>query len=74
MHLPECHFKVAELKMRLRSLGAGRCESQGGVGGCAGDEDGEGGFGLVSSVARAAADPQRFIKMGFCIVARFEKA
>lgn len=51
MHLPECHFKVAELKMHLRSPGAGRCESQGGVRGCAGDEDG-GGLGggrLVSS-------------------------
>lgn len=32
------------------------------------------GFGPVSLVARAAADPQRFIKMGFCIVACFEKA
>lgn len=73
--MPECHFKVAELKMHLRSPGAGRCESQGGVWGCAGDEDGGGGGkACVFSVARVAADPQRFIEMGFCIVTCFEKA
>lgn len=42
MHLPECHFKVAELKMHLRRLVPGVVSRGVGLGGCVGKEDGGG--------------------------------
>lgn len=72
MHLPECHFKVAELKMHLRSLVPGAVSRRGGVGGCAGGRGGwmeraavvvvGGGLCLLSGAS--GVDPWRVLKMG----------
>lgn len=79
MHLPECHFKVAELKMHLRSLARGVVSCRAGCEVVPGMRMAErvGGRGngeaCVFSVARAAADPKRFIKMSFSTVPGFWK-
>lgn len=76
MHLPECHFKVAELKMHLRSLVPGAVSRRGGVGGCAGgrggwreegaggSNGGGGGKACVSSLERAALIHGECLKWG----------
>lgn len=68
----------------MKTPGAGRCESRGGVGGCAAGEGGRGCLGTVvggglclHSGARgviAGADPRRFLKMGSSKVPLLEKA
>lgn len=45
MHLPECHFKVAELKMHLRSLVLGAVSRRVGWEVALGERTAEGGFG-----------------------------
>lgn len=78
MHLPECHFKVAELKMHLRSLVPGAVSR--GVGwevvlgkeGGGGVEEGLCLLGGARSVSEA--DPWRLRKMGSRKVPRLEKA
>lgn len=79
----ECHFKVAELKMHLRSLVPGAVSR--GVGWevvwgkrmvVEGEFGNGGGKACVFSVEReelAVADPWRFLKMGSRKVSRSEK-
>lgn len=82
MHLPECHFKVAELKMHLRSLVPGAVSRGVGLGGCVEGEDGggRGGGGLgggracVFSVERAGLIHGDCFKMGSRKVPSSEKA
>lgn len=80
MHLPECHFKVAELKMHLRSLVPGAVSRGVGLGGCVEGEDGGGLGGLgggracVFSVERAGLIHGDCFKMGSRKVPRSEKA
>lgn len=47
MHLPECHFKVAELKMPLRSLVPGAVSRRVGWEVVLGEEGGGKGLGMV---------------------------
>lgn len=85
MHLPECHFKVAELKMHLRSLVLGAVSprvgwevvlGEEGGGEFGNDGGGVGGLCLLSGARRAiaCADPWRFLKMGSGKVPHLEKA
>lgn len=67
MHLPECHFKVAELKMHLRSLVPGAVSRRVGWEVALGEEDGGGGGGgggeaCVFSVERAGLIHGDFLK------------
>lgn len=85
MHLPECHFKVAELKMHLKSLVPGAVSRGVGWEVVLGEEGGGEGLGMVvvggglcllsgERRAIARADPWRFLKMGSCKVSHLEKA
>lgn len=76
----ECHFKVAELKMHLRSLAPAVVSRRVGcevvLGMRMAEKEGrwEGNSETcVFSVARAAAKPKRFIKISFCTVPGFWK-
>ena len=77
--MPECHFKVAELKMHLRSLVPGAVSRGVGLGGCVEGEDGGGrwvweGGACVFSVERAGLIHGDCFKMGSRQVPRSEKA
>lgn len=88
MHLLECHFKVVELKMHLRSLVPGAVSRGVGWEVVLGERMVEGEFGnggsgggwrgacvfLVERGELAGADPRRFLKMGSHKVSRSEKA